>query len=146
MKFSFPLTTAVKRAGILVLIVGCLADGMVGPAFGQGGKAEPRRVTLSTVRGGLELAGKLSNGQEMEFVFAGAKGQVLKITNPTPDLFDYRIFRNESDFETEFESSRVSSFELPDTGDYLLFIRKKQVKSPRTARFSITIATNQITH
>ncbi len=45
-----------------------------------------------------------------------------------------------ADFETEFESSPTLTFEIPESGDYMFFVRKKQVASPRTARFSMTIS------
>jgi hypothetical protein len=109
-------------------------------AFAQGGgKAEPLRIKFASGRSGSALTGALSNGQEMEYVFAAKKGQSITIRNSKTSLFDFRVFSDELDFETEFESSPTLTFEIPETGDYNLFVRKKMVKTPRTAHFSITL-------
>lgn len=109
-------------------------------SFGQhGGKAEPRRIEFEKGRSSVLLTGTLKNRQEMEYVFAAAKGQLVTVTNPTTTLFDFRIFSEEFDMETEFDSSRSFTFEMPQTGDYQFFVRKKLTASPRTARFRITL-------
>ena len=110
-------------------------------AFAQhGGKAEPMRIEFAAGKSSKTLTETLSNGQEMEYVFAARKGQTVTIRNSRTSLFDFRVFNQEFDFETEFESSPKLTFEAPETGDYLFFVRKKQVRSPRTARFSLTLA------
>ena len=81
----------------------------------------------------------MSNGQEMEYVFSAKKGQNVTIRNPHTGLFDFRVFSDEFNFETEFESSPTLTFEIPESGDYNFFIRKKMVRTPRTARFSVTL-------
>lgn len=85
------------------------------------------------------MTGVLSNGQEMEYVFAGRKGQKVAVLNSSPELFDFRIFNPEADYETEFDSSKWSNFELPADGDYLFFVRKKMVRSPRRAKFQLLL-------
>lgn len=109
-------------------------------AFGQGGKAEPKRIEFTDGRTSVKLTGSLSNGQEMEYVFAAVKGQSVTLKMANTNLFDYRVFNAEADFETEFDSSPASTFELPASGDYLLFVRKKMVSRPRTARFSLSLS------
>lgn len=88
----------------------------------------------------MTLSGTLSNAQEMEYVFSAVKGQTVSIRMANTNLFDYRIFSPEADLDTEFDSSRTSTIELSATADYLLFVRKKMVSRPRTARFSLTIS------
>ena len=108
--------------------------------FAQGGgKAEPQRIKFASGKSSATLSGSLSTGQEMEYVFGASKGQTVTIKNPNKNLFDFRVFNKEFDFETEFESSPTLTFEIPESGDYMLFVRKKQVKTPRTARFSLTL-------
>jgi len=108
-------------------------------SFAQhGGKAEPKRIEFAKGRSSIILSESLSNGSEMEYVFAARKGQHITVTNPSTSLFDFRIFSDENDMETEFDSSRKYTFEIPATGDYQFFVRKKMVRSPRTARFRIT--------
>lgn len=108
--------------------------------FAQGGKAEPKRIQFPTGKSLAALSGTLSNGQEMEYIFSAAKGQTITIKNSTRSLFDFRVFNEQFDVETEFESSPTLTFELPETGDYMFFVRKKQVQRPRTARFSLSIS------
>jgi hypothetical protein len=119
----------------VVIFVACFS------AFGQGGgKAEPNRIQFTAGKSSITLTGTLSNSQEMEYVFAAKKGQTVTVKMSNTSLFDYRVFKPDVDFETEFESSPVSTFELPETGDYLLFVRKKLIQRPRTARFTLTFA------
>lgn len=105
----------------------------------QGGKAEPNRIQFATGKSSATLTGTLSNDQEMEYVFDARAGQTVTIKNTRTSLFDFRVFNNQNDFDTEFESSPTLVFEIPETGDYLFFVRKKLVRSPRTARFSLTL-------
>jgi hypothetical protein len=106
----------------------------------NGGKAEPKRIEFSNGRSSTVLSGSLSNSREMEFVFNARKGQTVTISNPQTSLFDVRIFSEEFDVETEFDSSRTFSLELPSAGDYLLYIRKKLVQRPKRARFAIRLS------
>ena len=109
-------------------------------AFAQGGKAEPNRIEFAAGKSSATLTGKLSNDQEMEYVFGASKGQKVTIRNTRTSHFDFRVFNEEFNFETEFESSPTLTFEIPETGDYFFFVRKKQVRFPRTARFSLTLS------
>ena len=106
----------------------------------NGGKAEPKRIGFDAGKSSTMLRGTLSNGSEMEYVFGAAKGQTVFIKNSTVNLFDFKVFSHEHFSEGDFDSSRTYSFTIPETGDYLFFVRKKQVKSPRTARFSMTLS------
>ncbi|KXJ98424.1 MAG: hypothetical protein UZ17_ACD001002779 [Acidobacteria bacterium OLB17] len=122
------------RISILAFIVILMSS--LGAAAQNGGKAEPNRITVSTA--GTTVRGRLSNGSEMEYVFAAKAGTVLTITNPTPSAFDFRVFSEEAEVETEFESSRTLTLTLPEDGDYLFFVRKK-AGGARSASFRITL-------
>jgi hypothetical protein len=117
----------------MVIIAACLC----GVSAQNGGKAEPNRIEFAQGKSSANLNGTLSNGQEMEYVFAARKGQHVTVKNSRTGLFDFRIFSDEFDMETEYDSSREYTFEIPETGDYVFFVRKKMVKSPRIARFRI---------
>ena len=111
------------------------------PSVAQhGGKAEPNRIKFAPHSLNATLIGTLSNDEEMEFAFGARKGQKVTIRNTKNSLFDFRVFNEEFNFETEFESSPSLTFKIPETGDYMLFVRKKQVKTPRTARFLLTLS------
>ena len=107
-------------------------------ALAQGGKAEPRRIQFAEGASSIRLTGRLSTAQEMEYVFAAKKGQTVTLRMANTSLFDYRVFNEEFDFETEYDSSPSNTFEIPETGDYLLFVRKKMTR-PRTATFSLLL-------
>ena len=110
-------------------------------AFPQGGgKAEPNRIEFGHGRTSTTLAATLGPDQEMEYVFSAKSGQKVTVTNPSTGLFDVRVFSDENNVETEFDSSRNFSLTLPADGDYMLFVRKKAVKTPRRARFAITLS------
>jgi hypothetical protein len=127
MRFSLPVL-------IVVLTLGTHAS------FAQGGgKAEPSRITFAAGSSSKTISGTLSVGQEAEYVFAASKGQTVTVRNSNRSLFDFRVFNEEFDFETEFESSQTLTFQIPETGDYLFYVRKKAIKTPRTARYSLTL-------
>jgi hypothetical protein len=118
------------------LLVMCAAM----PAFPQGGgKAEPHRIEFAPGRTSKVLTGTLSGSQEMDFVFFARKGQRVTVANSRSSLFDVRIFSPENGVDSGFDSARKFSLVLPEDGDYLMFVRKKQMRSPRTAKFSITL-------
>jgi hypothetical protein len=104
----------------------------------HGGKAEPQQIRFTSGASSSTVTGKLSNGEEHDFVFSATKGQKVTIRNSRTSLFDFRVFNEEFNFETEFESSPALSFVVPETGDYLFFVRKKMT-APRAARFSLTL-------
>jgi hypothetical protein len=110
------------------------------PTLGQGGKAEPLEIKFAKGSSSATLTGTLSTDQEMEYRFNAQKGQTVSIRNKNPGLFDVRIFSEENDVETEFDSSPVFSLTLPESGDYNLFIRKKAVARPRRAKFAVSIS------
>ena len=114
---------------------------IVTPVLAQhGGKAEPDRIEFARGHTSTVLSSTLGHDEEMEYVFSASKGQKVTITNPQTSLFDVRIFSEENNVETEFDSSRTFSLTLPADGDYNLFVRKKRVRTPSRARFSITLA------
>lgn len=127
-----------KSKVIIVAVLVLLACSSV---FSQGGgKAEPNRIEFAKGKTSAILTGTLSNSEEMEYVFAAKKGQTVTIKMANTSLFDYRVFNPDIEFETEFDSSRVSTFELPESGDYFLFVRKKMVQRPPAARFTLTFS------
>src|SRR5829696_4675093 len=105
----------------------------------NGGKAAPKRIIFEPGTPESLLTGSLKNGEEMEYVFAGVKGRKIVLRNSAASMFDVRVFSEDFGLETEFDSSREFSVTLPETGDYMLFVRKKIVRSPARSRFSVAI-------
>ncbi|MBV9241111.1 MAG: hypothetical protein JO314_03795 [Acidobacteria bacterium] len=103
-----------------------------------GGKAEANRVKFPRGSSSSTLIGTLSNGEEMEFVFAARKGQRVMIRNTKPALFDIRVFSDELGLANDYNSSASFAVGLPEKGDYLLYVRKKP-GIPPTGKFSVTL-------
>lgn len=116
-----------------------LLIGTVHVSAQHGGKAEPNRIKFAAGTSNKTLTGRLRNGQEMEYVFGASKGQIVTIKNAGWRIFDFRVFSEENFPEGDFDSSPTYSFEIPENGDYMLFVRKK-VAGPSSARFSITLS------
>jgi hypothetical protein len=132
------LPKAILRAHLLFVFVLLLIG--TTSALGQGGgKAEPKQIKFAPHSSTTSVKGTLSDGQQYDFVFSAKMGQTVTIVNSKTDLFDFRVFNDEFDLETEFESSRSLTFTIPDNGDYLLFVRKKMGGKPHTARFSLKL-------
>ena len=109
------------------------------PVLAQhGGKAEPKRIHFAKDKSSITLTGTLSRDEEMDYIFAAVKGQKVTIKNSNHNLFDFRIFSDEFNVETEFDSSPSYTLDIPETGDYLFFVRKK-AGGPRLARYLMTM-------
>lgn len=122
---------AVVAAVILFFALGAHAQ--------NGGKAEPKRISFSPGAAETVLRGSLRNGEEMEYVFAARKGQSVTVRNSGNSMFDVRVFSEDLGVETEFDSSREFLVVLPETGDYILFVRKKMTRSPARSRFTVVV-------
>ena len=110
-------------------------------SFAQyGGKAEPLRIQFAKGRTIIVLTRSLNNDEQMENVFGASKGQTVTIKNTKPNLFDFKVYSEENFSEGDFDSSPTYTFVIPETGDYNLFVRKKRVSAPRSARFSVTLS------
>ncbi len=110
-------------------------------SFAQyGGKAEPLRIGFEKGKTSTVLTRTLSNDQQMEYVFGARKGQTVTIKNTKTSLFDFKVYSEENFSEGDFDSSPTYTFVIPETGDYNLFVRKKMVRTPKAARFYVTLS------
>lgn len=126
-----------KMRSILLVIA---FFGVAASAFAQdGGKAEPGRVKFAKGKSMTTLSATLSGDQEQEYVFGARKGQKVYITNSNSYRFSYRVFNDEVNYESTELAVPTLEFVVPSTGDYMLFVKKASA-SPRTAKFSITLA------
>ena len=108
--------------------------------FAQGGgKAEAGRVKFAKGKSSTELTGTLSGDEEQEFVVGAKKGQTIYVTNPDSVRFAYRLFNDDVSKKSEDLAEPTMEFKVPATGDYMIFVRRASA-SPRTAKFSITLA------
>jgi len=121
---------------VVILVAIAFAVSAENASAQRGGKAEPNRITVGSRE--TVVRGRLANGQEMEYVFSAKAGSVITIKNSRPSAFDFRVFSEEADVETEFESSPTLTLTLPQDGDYFFFVRKK-AGGARTATFRLTI-------
>lgn len=122
----------------IMLVAAFLA--LAGAAFAQnGGKAEPGRVKFAKGKSMTTLSATLSGDQEQEYVFGARKGQKVYITNSDSYRFSYRVFNDDVNYESTELAVPTLEFVVPSTGDYMLVVKKASA-SPRTARFSITLA------
>lgn len=124
-------------------ILVCVFFLCAGAAFAQnGGKAEPNRIKFAKGKSAATVSARLSNNQEMDYVFTAKAGQkiTLKVVSaPKGDLFDFTIDGDGFDVETEYDSYSDYSFTAPQTGDYLLFVRKRPTQKVPKAKFFLTL-------
>ena len=127
----------IRTSIFIILLLGISAVTVLAQG---GGKAEPLEIKFAKGKAETTLSGTLSNGQEMEYSFDAKQGQAVTIRNRNTSLFDVRLFSDENDLETEFDSSPEFRVTLPETGKYQLFVRKKMTDRPRKAKFSVRIS------
>src|ERR1043166_7703340 len=92
--------STINKAGLLCYVGALSLALLTSPVQtrGQrGGKAEPLKILFAAGKTSTTLAGRLSNDQEMEYVFSARKGQRVTVRNAQSHLFDVRIFRSEGD-------------------------------------------------
>jgi hypothetical protein len=113
-------------------------------AFAQGGgKAEPNRIKFAKAKATATVFGTLSNNQEMDYVFGAKAGQkiTLKVTSqPKGGFFDFDLMGDGFDLETEYDSYSDYSFTAPQTGDYLVSVRKRPTEKTPKAKFFLTLS------
>ena len=102
------------------------------------GKPAPKEIRFAAGNIRATVSGTLAGGREANYFFKAQKGQQVTIRNPRWNMFDFRVFSEENFPDGDFDSSPTYTFEIPETGDYLFYVRKKMA-SPRTAKFSMTI-------
>lgn len=127
-----------KKTTLLAFSIFCLMFFAASVFAQHGGKAEPNRIKFAAGASSKVISGSLSNGTEAEYVFSAQKGQKITVKNTRPSAFDFRVFNDEFNIETEYESSPTLTIEVPETGDYFFYVRKK-AGGLRTARYSLTL-------
>lgn len=109
-------------------------------AFAQ--KAEPNRIQFARGKSSATLSGTLSNDEQMEYVFGAKAGQkiTLKVTSvPRGSFFDFDLQGDGFDLETEYDYYTNYTFTAPETGDYLVYVRKRPTEATIKAKFYLTL-------
>jgi hypothetical protein len=122
---------------VFVLFLGATA------AFSQGGgKAEPNPIKFAKGKTSATVSGTLSNNQEMDYAFGAKAGQkiTLKVTSqPKGGFFDFDLMGDGFELETEYDSYSDYSFTAPQTGNYLVSVRKRPTGNTPKAKFFLTL-------
>lgn len=110
--------------------------------FAQGGKAEPNRIEFAKGKSSIVLNGTLANDEQMEYVFGAKEGQkiTLKVSSsPKGKFFDFDLAGDGFELETERDYYDDYTFTAPETGDYLVFVRKRPTEKVTRAKFFLTL-------
>ncbi len=106
-----------------------------------GGKAEPSRITFKRGSHSVTLKGKLRGDEQAEYTFGGRKGQHLTINVAAiPSVFISLELQdpNGAAFRLLGSGNRWSG-DLPETGDYLLYVKILDAKT-RRASYTLTLS------
>ena len=126
---------------IKLLCILCLLAAISVCAQG-GGKAEPNRINFEKGKTSATLTGTLSDNQQMEYIFGASAGQTisLKVTSrPRGSLFDFDLAGDGFELETEYDTYSNYAFTAPQSGDYIVFVRKRPVAKVPKAKFYLTL-------
>lgn len=129
-----------KTKFIIVIAVSLL---FAANAFAQ--KAEPNRIKFAKGKSSITLSGTLSNDQQMEYVFGAQAGQEISMnvtSEPKGNFFDFDLMGDGFEVETEYDYYTDYTFTAPETGDYLVFVRKRPTEDVKTAKFFFTLTIN----
>ncbi len=108
----------------------------------SGQKAEPNRIKFA--RGGTNATanGVLKTGEEEDFVVAAKAGQKISlkvVSVPKGNIFDFTVAGNGFDFKTGADSYSNLTFAAPETGDYLVTVRRRPLNKLAKAKFILTV-------
>lgn len=123
-------------------IIFILAILLCGFGIAPAQKAEPNRIQFARGKSSITLSGRLSNDQQMEYVFGAKAGQkiTLKVTSqPKGNFFDFDLMGDGFELETDYDYYTDYTFIAPQTGDYLVFVRKRPTQKTKTAKFFFTL-------
>jgi len=93
-------------------------------------------MTSATVSGNLKL------GEEMEYIFAASKGQLvwLKIVSTPKGRFHYfSVKGSDIDFASDYDINYDLTFTAPETGDYFVTVHLRGTDKVKRARFALRL-------
>ncbi len=108
-----------------------------------GQSADPLRIKFAKGKTSTIISEKLSDGEEMDFVFGAKAGQKITLklsSSPKGKLFDFRFIGEDSNLQTKEESYTDYSFVAPETCDYLITVRKQPFGKVKSATFYLNLA------
>lgn len=127
----------------LTILIGILLLCAANVLAQNGGKAEANRVKFAKGKSSATLTGTLSNDEQMEYVFGAKAGQkiTLKVTSvPKGNLFSFSVDGADNiELETELDSYADYTFTAPQTGDYLVFVKKNPTEKIPKAKFFLAL-------
>lgn len=128
---------SLKITFLLSLLVVCFSVAV----YAQ--KAEPLEIKFAKGKTSKTVSETLSGDQQMEYVFNTRAGQKvsIKFVSKTPkNTFDFTLNGESFDFQTDNESYIEYDFTAPETGNYLLYVRKKPSNSNKPAKFYLNLS------
>ncbi|MBK8150789.1 MAG: hypothetical protein IPK58_21955 [Acidobacteria bacterium] len=105
-------------------------------------KAEPMRIKFAKGKSSATITNTLSNDEEMDLVFSAKKDQSVSLkvsSKPKGNFFDFTLGGDGFDLETEMDSYSEYAFRAPETGDYLVTVRKRPTETAPTAKFYLVL-------
>lgn len=79
----------------------------------------------------------------MDYVFGAWAGQEVSlkvVSEPKGKFIDFDPEGDGFELSTEFDYYDDYSFTAPETGDYLVFVRKRPTENVKTAKFYLTLS------
>jgi hypothetical protein len=110
---------------------------------GYAQKAEPLEIKFAKGKSAAIVSRTLSNEQETDYVFAARAGQKISLkvsSKPSGRLFDFTIMGDGFELQTQYDSYYDYDFTAPETGNYLVTVRKRPTESNQTAKFFLTLS------
>ncbi len=135
---------SVRKCCFLLSIFSICMFVSVTPGIAQGGgKAMPERIEFEKGKSGKTVTGSLSNNEEQEYILTAREGQKLQIwisSRPRGKYHSFSILGVEGvDYTTDYDSNYSLTTILPDSGDYLITVKKRPTKKQRSAKYYLTV-------
>ncbi len=105
--------------------------------------AAPNRIRFAKGSSSATVSETLSGDEEYDMVFGAKKGQRITMSvrsDAGPSLFNFTFMGDGFDVASDDdEPYTMTSLLAPETGDYLVTVRKNPKAAVRTARFYFTL-------
>lgn len=129
-----------KKAFISVLVLSCLFVAAQVAEAQCGGKAEANRIAFKRGAHSAIVKGKLRGDEQAEYVLGAGQGQWIDITfvSVPANAITIEMHGPNGDVYEPRWTGRKWTGALPETGDYLLYVKIAQ-PGPRKATYSLTV-------
>lgn len=127
----------------IILISICIVISVFSVSAQNGGKAEANRLEIPRGKTSVTVTGTLKEGEQVEYVFSATEKQLafvwINSINPKGKFYSFVVKGAENDFVSDLPRLEVEKFQVPATGDYLIYIMFRPIGKVKKGSYKLTL-------